>query len=310
MLLRIFIVALLVLGLAACSRKKEPPKTPVKMEVAPPVPQKPPEPKAGQAFQEAEMQRRYEAAFAEFLALFEKPAPGSARWIRLVDGSVVGGKVSEADDGQVVLVMGDNQREVGASLMAEESRWKLFAQEFARHEALRRVRDGVKFGDGVAATNLPARFAMLDTTVARAGPGDSFRRVEGEHTVRGEQVGVLDEFEGWLRLEDRDGVQRWISKWLTYELDDSSDAGIRADVEGLVHSGLIAALDRAGNAADVDLAIWRGTDANIRMGIARTLAAFCASAENGQNFVTIRDRATQRKLGRYSASQGWKEATF
>ena len=73
----------------------------------------------------------------------------------------------------------------------------------------------------------------------------------------------------------------------------------------------IQGIDTGDNTADVDPNVWRGTDPQVRMGVARALASYCAAKRgNSLVFVTIRDKETQRRLGKYSRGQGWKDAAL
>ena len=145
----------------------------------------------------------------------------------------------------------------------------------------------------------------------RIGPDITFKRVSDASFDRGQAVSVLQEYGGWIRaaLPGKTNVC-WMPKYLTFRVDELNLPALRADVAELRSSGLLASVNAAENLADVEEVIWRGTDPQLRAGIARCLAAYCG-AESGTRIVlvTIRDRSGTRKLGRYAQGQGWQELT-
>lgn len=295
--------------LVACGEKKKAPPVvvrPVVVEPVQPVVQVHP---AGIAFSDAERQRKFELLFERYRALFAPPRSGAAVWLRLSDGVLLGGRVAEVEAEAVLLSVDGRERRLARGEIAAESRGKFFADDFARAMARRVMEEGPLERRWAEGTNSVLRYAMEDRLVARAGPGAEFAVVEGDHSERGQALAVLADFNGWLRIQDLDGRERWISQFLTYALDDAADPMLKSAVERLVQSGLITGINAETCEVTVELAMWSGTDSLLRQGIARTLATYCAASSGATaRFVTIRDGASQRRLGKYSQSQGWKDS--
>jgi hypothetical protein len=145
---------------------------------------------------------------------------------------------------------------------------------------------------------------------AHIGPGHEYRRVEGRSFSRGESLGILDERDGWTRVKVPAANEPcWIPKYLSFPLDELNRDTLQNDLLQLRRVGFVSNVNAEENMADVDLAIWLGTEPRLRMGVARTLAAYCA-AQRGNKlvFVTIRDTETGKKLGKYGQGLGWKDA--
>lgn len=299
----------LLVASAGCSKKAEKPAAARKPPVAPAAPA---EPRPGIEFTDPAQQRRYEQGFGESLSLFEPPRPGSAAWFALRDGRKIGGRIVSLSPDAVRMETGGGVRLVAGSELAAESRARLFAGDFARSRAMGLVAGRIPGPSAEVPARDIVRHVMSEEIVVRAGPGSEYRRVPGLQFERGQPVSFCDDFDGWLRLKDGAGTpQAWIPKYLTYALDELDPSALAGDIERLSRMGLVRRIDPAQNEVDVDPEIWRGTEPELRMGMARLLAAYCATARsNTMVFVTIRDGATQKKLGKYSQSLGWKDSTL
>lgn len=298
-----------LLAASGCSRKQE---KPPERQAAPLLPEPSREPQPGIEFFDAAKQQRYEKHFRSFLRVFEPPQPGSVTWVELWDGRHISGRIDQMGNDLIALATADGRREVRIADMAMGSRTRLFAGEFARNRAMGRMTGELREPPAEPGGPSGTRYAMSDDIVARIGPGHEFRRAPGAAFARGQPLAAQDEFDGWLRVGGAAGTASlWIPKCMTYALDDATAAAFQDDLDALRRSGLLHDIDTAQNEAGVNPEIWRGTDPVLRMGIARTIASYCAAARsNNLVFVTIRDADTQRRLGKYSQAQGWKDATL
>lgn len=299
------LLAVFIVGGYFLARKKTAP-TPPPSPAESGTTARPSGPRPGIEFHDIEKQRRYEQLFHAALDLFQQPGPGEYVWVRLWDGRLAGGKIVHVSESGVSLAYDKETTHMDLTDLAMESRELLFPTDFARAQAMRQLT-----GEAVAPIALAAveRFPLMDDIEAHRGPGISYQRVRNLGLMRGQPIRAIQEQAGWIRLERPAGEPAcWIPKCMTRALDELHLPSLRQDIESLKTRGIVAAVIPEENLADVDRAVWQGTDPLVRMGLARTLAAYCA-AERGNNlqFVTVRDRETQRKLGKYSQSQGWKD---
>lgn len=281
---------------------------PVAVEPAVEEPAVPAGPHPGIEFHDPEKQRRYEALFYAALERFAQPGPGEYVWVRLWDGRLAGGKIVAASPSGISLANEHEISDLRVTDLAMESREILFPTEFARGLAMREIT-----GEAVLPEEIPptSRLPLTDDLDARVGPGICYRRIHNVEFARGRPVIAIAEQTGWLLVSDRPGGPTcWVPKCMTISIDDASGETLHKDIESLKMLGILAGISPATNEADIDIAIWHGTDPTVRMGLARTLAAYCAFVRgNNLQFVTIRDRGTQRKLGKYTQSMGWRDSS-
>jgi hypothetical protein len=303
------LIAALMLAVFGCSKKTTKlPKSAAEIQAEKIVAARKQGPQPGIEFFETNKQQRYEALFRDSLKLFEPPAAGTFRWIKLYDGRIVGGRVGGTAPGEIAIFNGDDTVVYRIADMAMESRSRIFEAEFARDRAMGLMTGELREPSAVQPTNSMTRYAVSDEIVARVGPGPEFRRVPEATFLKGHPVTFCEERDGWLRLKDApENEPRWIPKFLTYPLQELDRDGLKPDIEQLTRAGLIQNINVQENEVDVNPAIWRGHEPEQRMGIARLMADFCAASRgNSMVFVTIRDKESQKKLGKYSQSQGWK----
>lgn len=300
------LVALLVAG---CERRKAADKS-AAQAASSALAARPAGIRPGIEFFEPAKQARYEAAFMDFLGQFESPKPGSAIWFRLWSGRLVGGEVASIAENELYLRTTGVVERFAVTDLSMEARARVFASEFARQKAMARLTGELRVPPPLSGTEpIERRFPVLDHLETRIGPEETFRRNAGLSFSRGEPVEVLQAYGDWIRVKAPDRTNDcWMYKYLTFSVQERDRAALRADVRALKASGLLVDIQPANNTANIEEIMWRGTDAQVRIGIARCLAAYCA-VESGSHIVlaTIRTRDGQFKLGRYAEGQGWQE---
>jgi SH3-like domain-containing protein len=266
----------------------------------------------GIEFFEPAKQARYEAAFMDFLAQYEAPAPGSALWFRLWSGRLVGGDVAALGENEILLRTTGVVERFAVTDLSMEARARVFAAEFARQKAMARVTGELRTPPPLTGgPPLEQRFPVLDRIGVRIGPDEAYRRVPDVVYSRGEPVSVLQTYGEWMRIAVPDRTNEcWMHRHLTFALDELNREKRQADIRALRAAGLLVAVSPRDNTADLEETMWRGTDAQVRIGIARCLAAYCA-VESGTRIVlvTLRTHDGRTKLGRYADGQGWQDLT-
>ena len=301
-----FPLAVLLL-FCGCSKKEAKPPTQAAADVKHAASAQPATVRPGIEFYDTGKQKRYEKLFNDYLSQFEPPAAGSSIWLKLWDGKSVGGQIQDVAPDSVSLVSTGRAERIKITDMALESRAQVFPAEFARSHAMGTMTGESPPPPDAVGASVEVRYLIGDDTPTRTGPGNAYRHGDGTHFTRGQPVNVCCEFDGWLRVADAKSPS-WIPKFLTYPLDEMNRATLQADMDALSKSGLLQKMNAEKNEADIDMNIWQGTDPQLRLGVARILADFCAVARsNNLVFVTVRDAATQKKIGKYSQAQGWKD---
>lgn len=266
----------------------------------------------GIEFFEPAKQARYEAAFLDFLAQYEAPAPGSALWFRLWSGRLVGGEVAAVGENEILLRTTGVVERFAVTDLSMEARARIFAAEFARQKAMARVTGELRTPPPLTGeAPREQRFPVLDRVGVRIGPDEAYRRIPDIVYSRGDPVAVLQTYGDWLRIAVPDRTNAcWMHRHLTFSVDELNREERQADILALRASGLLVAVSPRDNTADLEETMWRGTDPQVRIGIARCLAAYCAS-ESGTRIVlvTLRTHDGHSKLGRYADGQGWQDLT-
>lgn len=298
------VLAALTMSLALSCRKREPPP--------PPPPPAPEAPKPGQAFDDPDQQQRYEAAWAEHIELFQPPSTGSLLYVQRADGSFVGGSVARWTATNIVLRQGKRLVDVNRTDLAPSSLPDLYLKEFvetfARDDVLRSEQPAAKGGDTVAVAR--TRYSLTDAIEPRAGPGNRYRRIENLDVPKGSTLVVLEERNGWLRVQprnSRDAQPFWVNQFTTIPTPDAPPEDLTKVISDLLGSQFLAGFDPAQNQALVPREAWLGTDPAIQEGISRVLAAHSRRIRgSGVDWVEIKDVENGRRLARYSQAQGYR----
>lgn len=296
----------ILLVAAGCSKEEVPVAEPVKVvEPAPPAP-KPPEP--GIEYADATRQQRYEAHFREYLTVFEPPEAGSPLWLKMKDGRRIIGRIASIGTDYVAINTTGVVSRIDAADLAMESRAQIFLADFARTRAMERVDNESAAARTDESGRIALRYAISDGIVVRCGPGPEFRRVDAPPYVHGHAIKTYADSNEWLRVSTSDAEPRWIHKYLTTDADELDRAGRERDLDVLTRKGIVVRIDPSLNVVEVHPSAWYNTDSEVRPGIARALAAYCAVVrKNGLIFITVIDAETQKVAGKYSDARGWTE---
>ena len=305
----LFAVMAALLFLAGCTKKEEPPPPPSAAVVKPPPPEEPPPLEPGIEFADPAKQQRYEAHFREYITQFESPVGGSPIWLKMRDGRRVGGRLDGVGSDFVTIYSTGAVTRIAAADLAMESRAQLFLADFARVHAVDQVNREVAASPAVAKTNQLSRYPLFDDIVCRTGPGREFLRVGKKSFTRGKPIVVTAEHEDWIQVSLDSTNAVWIPRFVTYDINELDLAGRRRDLEILQSLDIVHEVKAEDNEAAVNFGAWDLFDSDIHEGIARTLAAYCATVRKSNLiFVTVRaaDNA-QGQMGKYTQSRGWEE---
>ncbi len=304
---RILFVAFAVLALlAGCSKKETPPPPEAPQVVKIPEAPRPPEP--GVEFTDATKQQRYEAHFRDYLTKFESPKAGSAIWLTMRDGRHVGGRLESVGPDFIMINTTGVVSQVRASDLAMESRAQIFLADFARTHAIDLVNREVAASPAETAAKPAVRYALFDDIAGRIGPGREFLRAGNAPFAHGGAIQIIAEKDDWIQVRTSSTNSVWIQKYATYDLNELDPTARRNDLDTLQKLGIVSQVKPAENEVEVNLDAWALFDDRLHGGIARALAAYCATVRgNKVIFVTVYGRETQEKLGKYSQSFGWDE---
>ena len=299
--------------IAGCSNKESEAK-PAPAAAKPSPPAQPPAPEPAKEFADATKQRDYEKFFREYLAIFAAPENGSYLWLTLTDGGRVLGNVEKievtVDASDIYVKTAHHTAKLPAAYLVEESRARVFQADFARYHAMRRV-NGEQMDTGTPVTRPFTRYALCDNIVPRVGPGAEYRQMDSTKFSRSSALTVCAESGVWIEVKaDAKDSHQWIPRFMTYDMDELNLEARQHDLEILSKIGLVVRSSPEDNEVAVEPGMWSTMDVNSRPGIAQTMAAYCAAATKKSSvFLTVVDAETKTKLGKYSKSHGWEEAT-
>lgn len=296
-------LALAGTALAAIScRKAEKPAAPI----APPPPPQVEAPAPAQEFNDTVLQEKYEEAWSQHLTSFQPPSTGSLMYVRLNDGSFVGGTVQKLSDTNLVLKDGRTVVEVPRDRIAPEDLANVYLSPFAQAFSL----ESVTSLPGTTSPVVSLRYSLTDYPEPRIGPGPRFQLAENVNIDKGTTLLVMEERAFWMRVRPQQQPQAepfWINRFTTIPAPGMPAEDASTVVAGLLESGYLAGLNIEKNEALVPRAAWAGTDTAVQEGITRVLAGHCARLRgSGVEWIEIKDVETGRKLGRYSQAQGFR----
>ncbi len=293
--------ALLSLAFLSSCKKPEPPPPPPPVDTTP---------KPGPEYTDSAIQAEYESAWRRFFTLFDPPAVGENLLIIRRDGSRAGGEVKAYSASGVVLRDGTTDIEIKREEMAPESLPEVFADAFARQQAIAEVEESLTFRLQREALPLigSLRFMLSDTTVPRGGPGDRFKRLLIDGVNRGTLLEVKEQKGLWIRVQPRAGGESfWVPLLATRPAPNSPTEDYTALITKLMAIGFLAGYKAAESEATLHRATWVGSDPGVREGLARMLAAHSAATrKTNTEWIEIKDVETGRRLGRYSQAQGFR----
>lgn len=257
------------------------------------------------------LQSDYETAWRRYYPEFESPEVGEYMWIKCSDGSYAGGEVKSWSTSQLVLKDGTNEVAVARNEISEESLPAVFADAFARQEALAEVEESLTFRldkNSAAALVGTVRYSISDNFIPRSGPGDRFQRIDVPEFNRGTTLDVQEQKGFWIRVKPRGGGETfWINQLATRPIPNSAPEDNTALITQLLDKGLLAAYDPQQSMARIARGIWAGTHPAIREGLSRLLAENSAQVRKSTTeWIEIKDSETGRRLARYSQAQGFR----
>ncbi|HMP77105.1 MAG TPA: hypothetical protein PKE12_12490 [Kiritimatiellia bacterium] len=296
-----------IIAVACCAALTVSCKKPVpgSEEVAP-LP--PPEP--GPEYSNPDHQRAYEEAWRRVFQLYEAPVPGENIWVRRMDGTPVGGELKSFDDHTLVLRDGTMEFTVAREDLKPASRAEIYADDFARREALDEVETTLT--KRLSRPPLPMigslRYTLSDAIVPRTGPASRYARVDIPEFNRGALLEVLAQKELWIQVKPRaGGAAFWIPQLSTRPAPNAPEEDYTALINRFLQLGILVSYDAEQSEATVTRAVWSGTHPGERDGISRALAVHSARARNTTvEWIDIKDAETGRRLGRYSQAQGYR----
>ncbi len=299
-----FAIAASLLALSAgvfggCSKKEPPPPPP------------PPAPKPGLEYTDRALQDAYETAWHERYREFEAPELGEYVWVRRADGAFSGGEVKAWGPDEVVLKDGTNEAVLNRPGVAPDSRAELFADDFARGEAIREVEAARRGVWQFQARNLlvgTARYCVSDGIPLRSGPANRFAKVTVPEFGRGDALEVLEERGAWIRVRPRGKeAEFWVNKLATRPMPGASPEDYSTWIAELMETGFIAAYAPEQSEARIPRGIWAGLHPGIREGLSRMLASHSKQVRKASvEWIEIKDAEGGRRMARYSQAQGFR----
>lgn len=302
--LAVFAIALLCAGALGIGCKKPEPPPP-----AAPV-EKPPEP--GIEYTAPSKQAEYETAWRRYINQFEAPAVGDYLWVKLNDGTYVGGEVKSWSSSEFVLRDGTNDYPVTRAQIAKDSRARAFADAFARAEALAEIEEAMTFRidkpTGAAPMVGSLRYTLSDDITAHSGPASRFRKADAPVPTRGTVVQVLEQRGVWIRVEPQGSSDTyWINGLATRPTPTSPAEDYTELIKRMLNDGLLTDYNEQQSSALVHRGIWVGSSPGVREGLCRLLAEHSAHARKSTTeWIEVKDSDSGRRLARYSQAQGYR----
>jgi hypothetical protein len=307
----LFAVSFTVLS-SGCSKKEAPPPPP-QAATTPSAPTAPAAPEPKTEFTDAAKQQQYEALFREYLPMFAAPEIGSYMWLTLTDGGLVLGLVEKIElsvDGNKIYIRTEhNTATLPADYLVEETRARVFQADFARFHAMARVK-GESSDAGTPVAKPFARYPISGGIKPRVGPGIQYRTADSASFAAGGALTICSESRDWIEVQtEAKGVHLWIPRFGTYDLDELNLESRQRDIDVLTKVGVVQRVIPENNELLVEPGMWATVAAEVRQGIARAAAAYCAAVQKKTTiFLTVLDSKSQAKLGKYSSRTGWVEA--
>jgi len=164
---------------------------------------------------------------------------------------------------------------------------------------------------------IEVRVCVTEGVNIRTGPGVNYEKDSTGQLVKGEELYVLEERDGWIRFrctpQDR-GWSGWVNREFTVSKEEWDRAQEEAAIEEqekaikeLTKAGLLVRINPDLNQAYVEPGIWHALDYQAKEYIARVMA-FYRGRKKGTNlnWVDIKDRYSGKTLAKYSESWGFK----
>lgn len=296
------IAILLVAGVFGGCKKKE----------APPAPPPEPPPKPGVEYTDNLLQGAYVTAWQAALRNFATPEVGEYVWVQRADGAYVGGEIKSWSKDGVVFKDGTNELSVSRAEIAPDTLSELFADAFARVQALRVVETSRRAGLPVLKPHPmvgTVRYSISDSIPIRSGPGNRYAKVAVPDFSRGDMLEVLEEQNDWLRVKPRNKpAEFWLQKLATRPMPNAPPEDYSMLIASLMETGILASYAPLQSEARIPRGIWAGLHPGIREGLSRMLANHSMQTRKATTeWIEIKDSESGRKLARYSQAQGFRQ---
>lgn len=284
-------------------RKSEPPPPPAPVE-------KPPEP--GAEYSDPSLQSEYETAWRRYLNQYEAPEVGEYIWVRRNDGAYAGGEVKTVTSSTLTLRDGTNELSVARTEVTPETLANVWADAFARKEALAEVEASKSFHlNPSEKTPLvgTTRYSVSDNIIPRSGPANRFAREKVPDLDRGTVLEVLEQRGIWIRVKPQGREDSfWVNALATRPVPTEPYIDATPLITALMQRGILTDYDPAQSIAYIPRGVWIGSHPGIREGLSRLLAENSAHARNSKiEWLEVKDSDSNRRLARYSQSQGFRQ---
>lgn len=296
-----FLAGALLVAISLSCRKAEPPPP----AAAPAKPAIQESLKPGLEFTDAGLQRQYEAAWRQHIEWYQSPPTGTLMYVRLNDGSFVGGTVQRWSDTNLVLKDGRVVRDIARDDLAPEVLPDVYLAPFLQKYAL----DTVTALPATSTSAVRLRYSLTDYPEPRVGPGPRYRLAEGVSIDKGTTLEVLEERGLWIRVRPQHGNDAafWVNRFTTIPAPGMPPEDAGPILAQLLETGYLAGFNVERNEALVPKQAWIGTDTSVQEGMARVLAAHVTRLRTGSvDWIEIKDVENGRRLARYSQAQGYR----
>lgn len=283
-----------------------------KKEAAPAAPPPPPAPKPNLEYTDRALQSDYETAWHEELRNFAPPEIGEHVWVKRADGSYAGGEVKAWDHDGVVLKDGTNEVALSRTDVASAALAELFADAFARAQAIRHVEAARRSNQPVLSKGTmvgSVRYSISDNIPLRSGPGNRYVRVVVPEFSRGDMLEVLEDRGAWIRVKPRNkAAEFWIDKIATRPMPNAPPEDYSHLIAALLEKGFLSSYSPQQSEARIPRGIWAGLHPGIREGLCRMLANHSMQFRKATTeWIEIKDAEGGRRIARYSQAQGFRQ---